>query len=439
MQTHPFLPHTAEWFFMRPQRRSEMFPALIIPLLLVKFQTTQEQASNDGAVSQPELWSKSTFAAAGQNVTLSCFTANGGLPITYELFKMDTIQKTVVVRERNGTAKFTVLVKNITDVGEYKCTAQNNFTTAKQYSKGLNLSLAEQVSKPKLYSNTSSAAVGHNVTLFCVADSGSLPINYSFFRGETFLSLLTRNDRLPATLTINLNSTSDLWMHKCKAENMLSDLQQYSASFNFTLEEPVSKPKLYSNTSSTAVGHNVTLFCVADSGSLPINYSFFRGETFLSLQTRNDRLPATLTINLNSPSCLWIHKCKAENMLSGLQQYSASFNFTLEVKDPSSMWLVICPVIVTVILLLIFILAFPLFILPRCKARKNNTSTVGNTASAKKSSALPASDESNYDAESTAQQGEVEYTTVFITNGNKVMERNDSEVQYSEILVRKSN
>ncbi|XP_069056031.1 allergin-1 isoform X4 [Pleurodeles waltl] len=346
MQTHPFLPHTAEWFFMRPQRRSEMFPALIIPLLLVKFQTTQEQASNDaGAVSQPELWSKSTFAAAGQNVTLSCFTANGGLPITYELFKMDTIQKTVVVRERNGTAKFTVLVKNITDVGEYKCTAQNNFTTAKQYSKGLNLSLAE----------------------------------------------------------------------------------------------PVSKPKLYSNTSSTAVGHNVTLFCVADSGSLPINYSFFRGETFLSLQTRNDRLPATLTINLNSPSCLWIHKCKAENMLSGLQQYSASFNFTLEVKDPSSMWLVICPVIVTVILLLIFILAFPLFILPRCKARKNNTSTVGNTASAKKSSALPASDESNYDAESTAQQGEVEYTTVFITNGNKVMERNDSEVQYSEILVRKSN
>ncbi|XP_078510469.1 allergin-1 isoform X2 [Lissotriton helveticus] len=420
-----------------------MAPALIIPLLLMKLlsvQTTREQPSDGAAVSQPELWPESPFAAAGQNVTLHCFTAGGALPVTYELFKMDTRQRTVDVRETNTTAKFTFLIENMTDVGEYKCTAQNNFTTLKKYSNGLNLTLAEPVSKPKLYSDTSLTAIGWNTTLCCLSDKGSLPINYSFFAGNIFLSVITRNNRHPATLTYNLNSSSAYWNYKCKAENMLSKLQKYSDFFSFTVAEMVSKPKLYSNTSSTAVGGEVTLSCVANSGSLPINYSFFRGETFLSLVTRNDRLPATLTINLNSTSDLWIYVCKAENMLSDRQQYSESFNFTIEeVNDPSSTWMIICPVIVIAVLLLIFILAFPLLILPRCKARKKNTFTEGNAITAKKRNVLPESHGSNNDAEGNAQQGEVEYTTIFITHGKKEMEQDDSEVQYSEVLIRTNN
>lgn len=93
-------------------------------------------------VSKPVLSSPNSQAKKGQNVTLSCLSENGSLPITYTFFKdRQSIQPPVKMQNREA-AVISVLIKSSNDFGMYKCKAENCFHNKTKYSNGFNFTLA---------------------------------------------------------------------------------------------------------------------------------------------------------------------------------------------------------------------------------------------------------------------------------------------------------
>uniref|UniRef100_K7FY07 Ig-like domain-containing protein n=1 Tax=Pelodiscus sinensis TaxID=13735 RepID=K7FY07_PELSI len=172
--------------------------------------------------------------------------------------------------------------------------------------------------------------IGQNVTLSCLCTNGALPINYTFFRNQSLLSIITMKDRNPALHNLTINSASDLGEYKCKAENRNVNSSKYSTGLTFTFLDPVSKPVLSATTSYVKMGQNVTLFCHSENGSFPIDYMFFQGNRSISRRIPvSEKAKAVLNITINSPSDLGNYKCKAKNKISNHIKYSSSLNFTL--------------------------------------------------------------------------------------------------------------
>ncbi|XP_072793071.1 allergin-1 isoform X3 [Taeniopygia guttata] len=95
-------------------------------------------------ISKPVLSSPTSRAKKGQNVTLSCFSENGSLPITYLFFKGTqniSPQKTMQKRE---AAVILLFINSLSDFGTYKCKANNSFPNNTKYSNSFNFTLAEK-------------------------------------------------------------------------------------------------------------------------------------------------------------------------------------------------------------------------------------------------------------------------------------------------------
>ncbi|NWR82382.1 MILR1 protein, partial [Furnarius figulus] len=95
-------------------------------------------------ISKPVLSSPTSHTLQGQKVTLSCFSENGSLPITYLFFKGKqsiSPQKTMHTREAAVTFLF---VNSSADSGTYKCKANNSFPNSTKYSNSFNFTLAEE-------------------------------------------------------------------------------------------------------------------------------------------------------------------------------------------------------------------------------------------------------------------------------------------------------
>ncbi|NXT90640.1 MILR1 protein, partial [Anhinga rufa] len=172
-----------------------------------------------------------------QNVTLSCHSDSGSPPVTYTFFKHS--QKVATLYRPDLTpGLFNLTINAASDVGEYKCKAENNISSGGKYSNSLNFTLIEPISKPVLSSPTSQAKKGQNVTLSCLSENGSLPITYVFFKGKQGISPPVKMQKKEAAVIFLLiNSSSDFGTYKCKAENSFRNNTKYSNSFNFTLAE----------------------------------------------------------------------------------------------------------------------------------------------------------------------------------------------------------
>ncbi|XP_010577041.1 PREDICTED: allergin-1 [Haliaeetus leucocephalus] len=172
-----------------------------------------------------------------QNVSLSCHSDSGTPPVRYTLFKHS--QKISTLNRPDLTpGLFNLTINSASDVGEYKCKAENNISSGGKYSKSLNFTLKEPISKPVLSSPTSQAKEGQNVTLSCLSENGSLPITYMFFKGRQSISppvKMQKNEA--AVIFLFINSSSDFGTYKCRAENSFRNNTKYSNSFNFTLAE----------------------------------------------------------------------------------------------------------------------------------------------------------------------------------------------------------
>ncbi|NXE75135.1 MILR1 protein, partial [Cochlearius cochlearius] len=172
-----------------------------------------------------------------QNVTLSCHSDSGSPPVRYTLFKRN--QKVSTLNRPDLTpVLFNLTINSASDMGDYKCKAENNISSGGKYSNSLNFTLLEPISKPVLSSPTSQAKKGQNVTLSCLSENGSLPITYIFFKGRQSISHPVKMQKSEAAVIfLFINSSSDFGTYKCRAENSFRNNTKYSNSFNFTLAE----------------------------------------------------------------------------------------------------------------------------------------------------------------------------------------------------------
>lgn len=93
-------------------------------------------------ISKPVLSSPTSEAKKGQNVTLSCFSENGTLPITYLFFKgTQTISPQKTMQKREAAVIF-LFIDSLSDFGTYKCKANNSFPNNTKYSNAFNFTLA---------------------------------------------------------------------------------------------------------------------------------------------------------------------------------------------------------------------------------------------------------------------------------------------------------
>ncbi|XP_065419714.1 allergin-1 isoform X1 [Chrysemys picta bellii] len=214
-------------------------------------QSTQEsQKSNEKdseQLSNPEFGSlqKSLEVEIGQNVTLSCQSTNGSLPINYTFFRGSQNLWPIIPKKDRNAALFNLTISSASDVGEYKCKVENRISNSSKYSKSLNFTLLDPVSKPVLSTTTPQVKIGQNVTLSCHSENGSSPINYIFFKGKKSMSSrISMPGKAAAELNVTINSLTDLANYKCKAENNIPNNTKYSNSLNFTLagENGVSYP-----------------------------------------------------------------------------------------------------------------------------------------------------------------------------------------------------
>uniref|UniRef100_A0A8V1AN27 Mast cell immunoglobulin like receptor 1 n=1 Tax=Gallus gallus TaxID=9031 RepID=A0A8V1AN27_CHICK len=172
-----------------------------------------------------------------QEVSLSCHLDSGSPPVRYTLFK--NRQKLSALNRTDLTpVLFNLTINSASDVGEYKCKAQNEISNSEKYSRSLNFTLKEPVSKPVLSSPNSQAKKGQNVTLSCLSENGSLPITYTFFKDrQSIQPPVKMQNREAAVISVLIKSSNDFGMYKCKAENCFHNKTKYSNGFNFTLAE----------------------------------------------------------------------------------------------------------------------------------------------------------------------------------------------------------
>ncbi|NWI62550.1 MILR1 protein, partial [Todus mexicanus] len=95
-------------------------------------------------ISKPVLSSPTSQAKEGQNVTLSCLSENGSLPITYIFFKgRKTLSPPVKMQKREAAVIF-LFINSSSDFGIYKCRAENSFCNTTKYSNSFNFTLAAE-------------------------------------------------------------------------------------------------------------------------------------------------------------------------------------------------------------------------------------------------------------------------------------------------------
>ncbi|XP_056183692.1 allergin-1 isoform X4 [Falco biarmicus] len=95
-------------------------------------------------VSKPMLSSPTAQAKKGQNVTLSCLSENGSLPITYIFFRgRQSISPPVKMQKREAAVIF-LFINSSSDFGPYKCRAENSVHNNTKYSNSFNFTLAEK-------------------------------------------------------------------------------------------------------------------------------------------------------------------------------------------------------------------------------------------------------------------------------------------------------
>ncbi|NXC34210.1 MILR1 protein, partial [Campylorhamphus procurvoides] len=95
-------------------------------------------------ISKPVLSSPTSHTLQGQNVTLSCFSENGSLPITYLFFKGKQSISPQKTMHRREAAVIFLFVNSSADSGTYKCKANNSFPNSTKYSNSFNFTLTEE-------------------------------------------------------------------------------------------------------------------------------------------------------------------------------------------------------------------------------------------------------------------------------------------------------
>ncbi|XP_073901548.1 allergin-1 isoform X2 [Castor canadensis] len=101
------------------------------------------------------------------------------------------------------------------------------------------MSRRNEFSAPTLSSNTSTASIGQNVSLFCSNKNKTVETIYSLFLHKKHLAKKEGQGK-PVIFNIRISKASESGPYKCKAQ--VSNCSKYSSEFNFTLADGDSCP-----------------------------------------------------------------------------------------------------------------------------------------------------------------------------------------------------
>ncbi|XP_038613030.1 allergin-1 isoform X2 [Tachyglossus aculeatus] len=185
--------------------------------------------------------------------------------------------------------------------------------------------------RPTLSSKTNEVIKGQTASLSCVAQTKSFSVKYTLFRGNKCIKESgPEMGKEQQEFKLTISNTSELGTYKCKIQLQGSSDKKYSNDFNFTFVYPVSTPELELKPFSTEIGQHVELHCFSLNGSLPINYTFFKGNSSVSPTiSKTVREPAVFNLTNYDNRDLHGYKCKAENRFPNYTGYSHSASIPL--------------------------------------------------------------------------------------------------------------
>uniref|UniRef100_A0A9J7Y4Y5 Ig-like domain-containing protein n=1 Tax=Cyprinus carpio carpio TaxID=630221 RepID=A0A9J7Y4Y5_CYPCA len=199
----------------------------------------------------------------GDSVTLSCSSDSNPPALNFSWFKGGMFV---------GSGRIYSISKISSDhSGEYKCRSINEHGQKDSAAVTLNV-----MYPPRSVSVSISPSViveGDSVTLNCSSDSNPPALNFSWFKGGMFVG----SGRIYRISKISSDHSEE---YKCRSINEHG--QKDSAAVTLNVMYPPRNVSVSINGSGEIVeGHSVTMICSSDSNPPALNFSWFKGGTFV--------------------------------------------------------------------------------------------------------------------------------------------------------------
>ncbi|XP_052400819.1 B-cell receptor CD22-like [Carassius gibelio] len=223
-----------------------------------------------------------------KSVTLSCSSDSNPPALDFSWFKGGMIV---------GSGRiYSISTISSDHSGEYKCRSSNKH--GEKYSDAVTLNVMYPPRNVSVSINPSGVIVeGDSVTLSCSSDSNPPALNFSWFKGGTFVG----SGRIYSISNISSDHSGE---YKCKSRNKHGE--KYSDAVTLNIKYPPKSVSVSINPSGEIVeGDSVTLSCSSDSNPPP-EISWFKGRTFVG----SGRIYSISTISSNHSG---EYKCKSYN------------------------------------------------------------------------------------------------------------------------------
>uniref|UniRef100_A0A8C1DLF2 B-cell receptor CD22 n=1 Tax=Cyprinus carpio carpio TaxID=630221 RepID=A0A8C1DLF2_CYPCA len=250
--------------------------------------------------------SPSGVIVEGDSVTLSCSSDSNPPALNFSWFK-------------GGMFVGSGRIYSISNISsghseEYKCKSINEH--GEKYSAAVTLNVMYPPKNVSVSINGSGVIVeGDSVTLICSSDSNPPALNFSWFKGRTFVG----SGRIYNISKISSDHSGE---YKCKSRNEHGE--KYSEAVTLHVMYPPRNVSVSINGSGVIVeGDSVTLICSSDSNPPALNFSWFQGGMFVG----SGRI---YNISKISSDHSGDYKCKSRNEHG--EKYSAAV--TLHVMYP---------------------------------------------------------------------------------------------------------
>ncbi|XP_035801871.2 platelet endothelial cell adhesion molecule [Amphiprion ocellaris] len=185
-------------------------------------------------VSKPVLSVVGGMLFLGKRFQLLCHSQSGTLPITYNLHGPNGLNEQRVVTKMGEKAIFNApAIHKSSDLNNFLCHARNGQARPPMEAWGIQLLrstiIIEPVSQPVLTILPSVADVseGHDMTLVCSVQSGSPPINFTWYHTETAGALESQmSDKREGSHSVKNVKGEDGGAYYCVSTNAANETKQ---------------------------------------------------------------------------------------------------------------------------------------------------------------------------------------------------------------------